>query len=157
MTRTPTLTAPFVVAASVLVAVALVAAAAEVEAQAWNDNGSGIAIAGYDVVAYFTEHRAVRGSSEHAATHEGATFHFASEENRAAFAASVSRYLPAYGGYCAYAAADGRVVHTDPTAWSIANGRLYLNYSREIRETWLADRDRFIRDADARWPGIRPR
>ncbi len=125
-------------------------------AQAWNDNGSGVALGGYDVVAYFTDHRAVRGASEHTATHEGAVFHFASEEHRAAFVATPGRYLPAYGGYCAYAAADGRVVHTDPTSWSIAGGRLFLNYSHAIRDTWLADRDRYVRDADARWPGIRP-
>lgn len=130
---------------------------ARAEAQVWNDNGSGVAIGGYDVVAYFLDHAAVRGSADHAATHQGATFHFVSEEHRAAFAASPSRYLPQYGGYCAYAAADGRVVSVDPTAFYVSGGRLYLNYSHEIRGTWLADRERYIRDANERWPSIAPR
>lgn len=112
---------------------------------------------GYDVVAYFTDHAAVRGSSEHAFTWHGAAFHFASEAHRATFAASPARYAPAYGGYCAYAAADGRLVSVDPSAWSIVRGRLYLNDSLEIRSRWLSDRDHSIEEADRRWPELSSR
>lgn len=119
-----------------------------------NRNGSEWAIGGFDPVAYFTDHAAVRGDPAHSAEWHGARWLFASEEHRARFVASPDRYAPAYGGYCAYAASQGRLVRIDPEAWSIEGGRLYLNYSLDIRRTWLADRARFIRDADARWPEL---
>ena len=84
----------------------------------------------------------------------GARWLFASEEHRAGFEASPGRYAPAYGGYCAFAAADGRLAPIDPEAWSIEGGRLYLNYSMAIRTEWQADRARFIERADARWPEL---
>lgn len=120
-----------------------------------NRNGGEAAIGGYDPVAYFTDHRAVRGSAEHAHEWQGARWLFASEEHRALFAASPARYAPAYGGYCAYATSQGRLVRIDPEAWSIVAGRLFLNYSLDIRTRWSADRDRYIHDADERWPELR--
>jgi hypothetical protein len=120
-----------------------------------NDNGTAHAIGGYDPVAYFTDHRAVRGSEEHAFSWQGARWLFASEAHRALFAASPARYAPAYGGYCAYAVSQGRTARIDPEAWSIVGGRLFLNYSLAIRQQWSGDRDRYIRDADARWPEVR--
>lgn len=120
-----------------------------------NGNGTPHAIGGYDPVAYFTDHHAVRGSEAHAFTWQGAQWLFASDEHRALFAASPSRYAPAYGGYCAYAVSQGRVARIDPEAWSIVNGRLFLNYSIAIRTQWSEDRERYVRDADARWPEVR--
>ena len=79
---------------------------------------------------------------------------FASEEHRALFAASPARYAPAYGGYCAFAAADGRLARIDPQAWHIEGGRLFLNYSLDIRRQWLEGRAHFIEQADARWPEL---
>lgn len=119
-----------------------------------NRNGTGHAIGGYDAVAYFTDHAAVRGVSEHAHEWRGARWLFASEEHRALFAAHPERYAPAYGGYCAYAVSQSRIARIDPDAWSIEGGRLYLNYSLDIRRQWLADRARYIRDADAIWPAL---
>lgn len=119
-----------------------------------NDNGTGAAIGGYDVVAYFADHRAVVGSAEHSLTHEGVVYRFASDAHLALFRASPARYLPQYGGFCAYAASQGRLVRVDPEAWRIVDGRLYLNYSREIQAQWEADRARYIREADERWPAL---
>jgi YHS domain-containing protein len=133
----------------VLVSLAPISADAQV-----NTNGGPAAIGGYDAVAYFADHAAVRGSAEHTASWRGATFWFATEAHRATFAAAPARYAPAYGGYCAYAAADGRLVRTDPQAWTIHGGRLFLNYSIEIRTRWLADQDRYIAEADRRWPEL---
>lgn len=119
-----------------------------------NDNGTGAAIGGYDVVAYFTDQRAVVGSSDHSFTHEGVVYRFATEEHLELFRAHPARYLPQYGGFCAYAASQGRLVRVDPEAWRIVAGRLYLNYSREIQVQWEADRARYIREADERWPAL---
>jgi YHS domain-containing protein len=119
-----------------------------------NTNGGANAIGGYDAVAYFTDHAAVAGTADHAFDWHGAHWLFASEEHRALFAANPAHYAPAYGGYCAFAAADNRLARVDPQAWSVEGGRLFLNYSLEIRRQWLADRARFIQQADAHWPEL---
>ena len=116
-----------------------------------NTNGGTDAIGGFDAVAYFTDHAAVHGVVEHAFVWHGARWLFASEAHRAAFASSPARYAPAYDGYCAFAAAEGRRVRVDPHAFFVENGRLFLNYSQAIRTQWLADRARYIREADARF------
>jgi hypothetical protein len=119
-----------------------------------NDNGTGAAIGGYDVVAYFTDHRAVLGSADHTVIHEGTAYRFASDAHAALFRANPGRYLPQYGGFCAYAASQGRLVRVDPDAFRVVEGRLYLNYSHDIQAQWESDRARYIREADARWPEL---
>lgn len=118
-------------------------------------NWRGVAIRGADPVAYFTEGRAVDGDSEYAVTYMGATWHFANAENKAAFESSPERYAPQYGGYCAWAVSQGYTASVDPEAFTIVDGRLYLNYSASVMKTWLADRDALIATADANWPGLR--
>jgi YHS domain-containing protein len=117
-----------------------------------NTNGTDYAIGGYDPVAYFQDKHATKGSPQFQFQHQGATWLFASELHKRTFEASPARYLPRYGGHCAFAAAQGRLVTIDPQAWSIVRDRLYLNYSLAIRDQWNADRERFIRLADARFP-----
>ncbi|MGF1468436.1 MAG: YHS domain-containing (seleno)protein [Sandaracinaceae bacterium] len=124
-------------------------------AQVVNRNGTRLAIGGYDPVAYHTDGRPVRGSAEHSHRWGGATWHFASAEHLALFRESPGRYAPAFGGYCAYAMADGRAVRIDPNAWSIVNGRLYLNYDLATRRRWNADRANYIRRASENWPRVR--
>jgi len=115
--------------------------------------GQGPAIRGYDTVAYFTDGVATRGVPEHTARHDGADWHFATAANRELFLANPQRYLPAYGGHCAYAlGAKDRLVKVDPEVFSIVEGRLFLNYSPAVREDWLRDRDALIRAADQNWP-----
>ena len=113
-----------------------------------------VAISGADPVGYFDEGRHVKGSEEFAAEWNGATWHFASAANRDAFLADPERYAPQYGGYCAYAVAKGSTASTDPEAWAIVDGKLYLNYSKSIMEKWDADRPGFIRQADRNWPRL---
>jgi YHS domain-containing protein len=109
------------------------------------------ALDGYDPVAYFTRGEPTRGSAE--ITHEwnGATWHFASAENLAAFQADPARYAPQFGGYCATAVSGGYVARTQPEAWDIVDGKLYLNYDTDVREQWRADREAKIRAAEAHW------
>ncbi|NBB89902.1 MAG: hypothetical protein GVY23_01695, partial [Spirochaetes bacterium] len=97
-----------------------------------NTNRAGVAIDGYDPVAYFVEGRARRGSSELSMSWSGATWHFAEAEHRDAFAADPARYAPAYGGYCAWAASRAKIAPVDPRAWHIENGRLFLNYNGRL-------------------------
>ena len=116
-----------------------------------NTNGTAYAIGGYDPVAYFEQSAAVRGKAEHSAQYAGATWLFADAAHRSAFQKDPAHYAPAYAGHCAYAAAQKRLVNVDPNAWSIVQGRLYLNYSLDIRRKWDSERERFIRAADAFW------
>lgn len=112
----------------------------------------GAAIQGYDPVAYFTEGRPVEGSRQFTHQWNGATWRFASAANRDRFAASPEKYAPQYGGYCAYGVAHGYTVKIDPQAWSVVDGRLYLNYSPAVQADWKKDVPGYIRRADANWP-----
>ena len=115
---------------------------------------SNTAVGGYDVVAYFTDNAAVEGMVSITAEHDGASYRFASAAHRDAFLADPARYLPQYGGYCAYAVSQGHTASVDPEAWTIVDGKLYLNYSREVRAIWQSDVPRHIRLADGNWPGV---
>ena len=111
-----------------------------------------VAIKGYDTVAYFTESSPVRGSRDYTHKWLGAVWHFATKEHRDMFVAAPTRYAPQYGGYCAYAAAQGQVADVDVYAWRIWKDKLYLNYSPRVRRMWANDIDGNIAKADAIWP-----
>jgi hypothetical protein len=115
---------------------------------------NGIAIDGTDPVAYFTEGRPVAGRPEHALMWRGATWRFVSEENRAAFEADPEAHAPQYGGWCAWAVAEGYTASTMPDAWRIVDGKLYLNFSRGVQRRWERDIPGNIARADANWPGV---
>ncbi|VAV87914.1 hypothetical protein MNBD_ALPHA07-2340 [hydrothermal vent metagenome] len=115
----------------------------------------GIAIRGTDPVAYFTAGQPVMGRVEFSHGWAGATWYFASADNRDAFRVEPGKYAPQYGGFCAWAvAAKGRLYSTQPKNWSIVGDKLYLNYSDKIQEIWESDRQGFITQGDARWPEI---
>jgi hypothetical protein len=111
----------------------------------------GVAIQGFDPVAYFTDGRPVPGSPSLTHAWNGATWRFASAANRERFAADPAAYAPQYGGFCAYGAAKGYKAPIDPAAWRVVDGKLYLNYSTGVRRTWLADVPGHVRAADANW------
>lgn len=115
---------------------------------------SRVAVSGYDPVAYFTLGRPVRGSAEHRVMHQGFEYRFVSAENAAAFRASPGRYRPQYGGYCAWAVANGYTAPGNPQNWRIVDGRLYLNYNDEIQQRWERNIPGFISSANANWPRV---
>lgn len=119
-----------------------------------NASSTGLALQGYDPVAYFTEGEATPGNWKITATHNEATYRFSSEANKAAFVADPEAYLPQYGGYCAFGAAMGFKFDGDPNQWKIVDGELYLNISKEIQERWLTDVPGFIEQADGNWTDI---
>ena len=118
----------------------------------------GVAIEGYDPVAYFTDGRATKGSEKFAYDWLGATWHFANAEHRELFTKQPVKYAPQYGGHCALGTAFGEsTANIDPEAWSIVNGKLYLQYSKGARENWEKDSANLIAAADQKWPEIKAR
>ncbi len=114
----------------------------------------GIAIKGYDPVAYFTDANPVKGESNFLFDWNGAIWRFASAANRDTFKAAPEKYAPQFGGYCAWAVSQGYTAGIDPAAWKIVNGKLYLNYSLEVQKKWEGDVPGFIAKADVNWPKL---
>ena len=119
-----------------------------------NASSTGLALQGYDPVAYFTESAPTKGNWKITATHNDATYRFASEEHKEAFLADPEAYLPQYGGYCAFGAAMGFKFDGDPTHWKIVDGELFLNISQDVQERWVTDIPGYVELADAKWPEI---
>jgi len=115
---------------------------------------NGLAIDGYDPVAYFTEQKPVKGSPEFRTDYHGVTFQFASAAHREAFVAEPGKYAPQYGGFCAYGMAKGYKAVIDPAAFTIVREKLYLNYSESVRTRWFSDIPGYIQKADANWPEV---
>lgn len=114
----------------------------------------GLAIQGYDPVAYFKQSKAVAGEQAHSMQWNGATWLFSTEKNLAAFAVDPAAYAPQFGGYCAYAVASGYTAKTDPTAWHIEQGKLYLNFDAATQQDWLAGIRDNIEAGDTNWPAV---
>jgi YHS domain-containing protein len=114
----------------------------------------GLAIKGTDPVAYFTAGEPVAGSAEFTHTWGGATWQFASAENRDQFAADPEKFAPQYGGFCAWAVSQGYTAPIDPEAWKIVDDKLYLNYDKRIQSRWEKDIPGNIEKANTNWPGV---
>ena len=115
----------------------------------------GIAVSGYDVVAYFKEAKPVKGIATNSVTYKGANWIFSSKENAELFKANPEKYEPEYGGYCAFGCSRGYKAKTSPDAWTIVDGKLYLNYNTDVRDTWNKDQQGYIKKADANWINIK--
>ncbi|HEU0203544.1 MAG TPA: YHS domain-containing (seleno)protein [Burkholderiaceae bacterium] len=121
---------------------------------ALNLDKNGAALKGHDPVAYFTQKQPVKGRADLRVEHGGATYFFASPEHRAAFEAEPAKYVPAYGGYCAYGVAQGAKADIDPAAFTVVDGKLYMNLDTDIQQRWRRDIPGFIKKADANWPAL---
>jgi len=137
------------VALSVAMATSALAAGVEL-----NASSTGLALQGYDPVAYFTDGAPAKGSYKITTLFNDATYRFASEENKAQFEANPEAYLPAYGGYCAFGAAMGFKFDGDPTYWKIVDNQLYLNLSQDIQTRWEGDIPGFVQSANTNWEDI---
>ncbi len=114
----------------------------------------GIALSGYDVVAYFTERRAVEGDADYALSWRGATWYFAGPDTLMAFEMNPEAYAPQFGGYCAYAVAEGRTGPSEPDAFFLRDGRLYFLNGAHMRDGVQGDLDRIVTMAEAQWPTV---
>lgn len=118
------------------------------------NHSSGVAIQGYDPVAYFQQSRPVKGSPQFSHMWMGATWLFASAANRDLFQANPQQYAPQFGGYCAWAVSNGYTAKIDPEAWKIVDGKLYLNYSKDVQRMWEKEIDKRIEAGTRNWPGL---
>lgn len=114
----------------------------------------GVAIDGFDPVAYFEDHQAVKGDPGITMVYKGSTFLFASPAHQAAFARTPERFAPQFGGYCAYGMAEGVKAAIDGTMWEVVEGRLYLNHDTQVQAKWKAQRGVLLREAEANWPRV---
>jgi YHS domain-containing protein len=119
-----------------------------------NLDKGGLAIQGYDPVAFFTEGKPVKGKPEFPARHNGALYYFASKEHRDLFKADPAKYEPSFGGYCAYGVSRNKLVEIDVEAFQIVNNRLLLQYSKGVREDFNKDTKGNLAKADGNWPGL---
>ena len=115
----------------------------------------GVAIDGYDPVAYFTDNKPVKGKAEWQATYGDSVFHFSSAEHRDLFAADPARYAPQFNGFCAYGVSQGAKVKIEGDLWAVVDVKLYLNYDESVQETWNEDRPGYIKQAEQKWPGLK--
>jgi YHS domain-containing protein len=127
---------------------------AQAEPRWFTDLEPGVAVGGYDTVAYFTEGAPLRGDAAISLMHDGVEWRFASEGNRERFASDPDRYAPRFGGYCAYAISQGYTAKGEPEVWHIVDGKLYLNYDRAVQTTWRQDVPGYISKAESAWPDI---
>ena len=141
-------------AAVVALAAAWSMAASGQNRQARNVGANGVAVQGYDVVAYRTDGAAVKGRVEFEYRWQGAIWRFASAAHRDRFAGSPDDFAPQFGGYCAWAVSRGYTADIDPEAWRIVDGRLYLNYSRRVQRMWEQDIAGNIAKGRMNWPGV---
>lgn len=118
------------------------------------DEETGVALQGYDPVAFFTEERAVKGDSEFAVQSGEAIYHFSSQENMKAFQADPEKYEPAFGGYCAFGASVGQVFPVEIDTWQIRFGRLFLQKDQEIKKMFEENPEENFRKAEANWPEL---
>ena len=114
----------------------------------------GVAVGGYDPVAYFTQNKPVKGDSSITSEFKGATWRFASAENRDRFLANPAKYMPQFGGYCSWAVAEGYTAKGEPDVWKIVDGKLYLNFSRGVQRRWERDIPGNISRGNSNWPNV---
>ena len=119
-----------------------------------NVDGNGVAIQGYDPVAFFTDSRPLKGNSQFQSEYRGAKYYFVSAEHKVSFDKEPAKYEPQFGGYCAYGASIGRKAPIKIDAWQIVNGRLLMQYDLDIKDKFNRDQQGNLRRADQNWPGL---
>lgn len=115
----------------------------------------GIAINGYDAVAFFTEQKPSKGDKEFKHSYKNVDWLFSSLSNIELFKASPEKYAPQYGGYCAFGAADGHKAPTQADTWTILNDKLYFNYNTKVKAMWNKDMQTNIEKADNNWSKVK--
>ena len=116
-----------------------------------NVDSNGVILRGYDPVAYFTRHQAVKGNPSVQTRFRGAIYHFASVADKAVFDKNPWRYVPQYGGFCAYHLSKGELTDSDPTAFFVYRGKLYVCSAADTAKEFRSNIDENVRNADENW------
>ena len=116
---------------------------------------SNVAIDGYDPVAYFKDSKPVKGLKDYSYVWNGAMWNFSNSRNLDEFKSNPVAFAPQYGGYCAYGVADGHKAPTSPDAWTIVDGKLFLNYNKEVKVLWQKDQPGYIKQANENWVTVK--
>jgi len=115
---------------------------------------SGVAVRGYDSVAYFTQGKPVKGVDAYSTEWSGATWKFSSNEHLELFENDPEKYAPQYGGYCAYGVAMNNLIKIDPDVWTIVDDKLYLNFNASVKRKWVKDIPGYISKADSNFENL---
>ena len=119
-----------------------------------NLDKSGVAIQGYDPVAFFSDHHPVMGKSEFISQADGATYQFVSKEHKELFGKEPAKYEPLFGGYCAYGVSHDKLAPVDVEAFQIVDGKLCMQYSKSVRDSFNEDQKGNLNKANQNWPGL---
>lgn len=119
-----------------------------------NVDSNGVAIQGYDPVAFFTDNRPVKGNAQFQSEYHGSKYYFASAEHKTAFDKEPTKFEPQFGGFCAYGASRGNKAPVKIEAWQIVDGRLLMQYDLDIKNSFNKDQQGNLRKADQNWPGL---
>lgn len=130
------------------------AAAVCLQASVFAASSPKLALKGYDVVAYFSASKPLKGLAEFEYVWNDQIWRFANQANLDSFKVAPAKYAPQYGANCAWAVAHNYTAPVDPEAWEIVNGKLYLNYNKEVRAKWREKQEEYIVNADKNWPGL---
>lgn len=114
-----------------------------------------VGVQGYDLVSYHASAKPLPGNGNHLVHHKGVNYLFSSADNKKTFEANPAKYLPAYGGYCAFGVAVGKKFIGDPTVWDIVDGTLYFNLDNKVKGIWVMDVPGNIEKAEKNWKSIR--
>lgn len=139
---------------TISIVIVLLSAMSGFAKDALNVDEKGLALQGYDPVAYFTENKPVKGSTEFTAAYKGATYHFASAEHKAAFEKDPAKYEPQFGGFCGYAASINKLAPIQPEFFQVLHGRLVLQHNEKAWTLWHEDVEGNLKKADANWPTL---
>jgi len=137
------------------IAVAFAACSNGPSAIAVNSDAAGAALKGYDSVAYFTVNNAVKGDPRYEYVWNGAKWYFSTEENMMKFRERPEEFAPQFGGYCSYAVSEGYTADGDPEAWKVVGGKLYLNYNKQVKETWEKQQAERIGKGNVNWESFK--
>lgn len=117
-------------------------------------NDDGVAIQGYDVVAYFIDQAPKKGTPDFKVDYAGSEWHFENQANLDLFVENPEKYIPQYGGHCAFATANNFLVSGDPKRWKIVDDKLYLNNNLFVHKLWKGNIPTNISAADNNWPSL---
>jgi YHS domain-containing protein len=139
---------------AIILTLLLLSATAQAQKRLVNTDKQGLALKGHDPVAFFTQGRPVAGDYRYESNYNGTRYRFASAENKKLFDVDPARYVPQFGGFCAYGVSRGYAVDVELDAFQIVDGRLLMQYDKSVRDRFNQDTEGNLKRADANWPKV---